>query len=517
MSPFVTWAARRHLSTPPMTLAWREHVHQASRGPSDPDSTGHSLSIATWFGKVFLFFVLGLVAWGTLPALFGWHTSVVLTGSMRPHIEPGDLVVSAPVAAAEIHPGQVIAFAAPTEHTVVHRVVDVRADATLVTKGDANPTNDAISVKPEQIAGLGRLRVPLIGQPIVWAREHNYPPLILLGLLTVVAVWLVLREGVRRRRRTAYDRDHVDGAESKPGTGPPKPHPSLSPKPRPTPPLAAGLGRLTILVVATGIIVATGEGSAQAAFGVTASASANAWGLSSYAQFGAGTYVSTVTANAPRFFYRLTESSGTVVTDTSGFGGNGTYVSTWTRSVSPQPLPRNAGLAVSPAAALSCISTPTAFANPTVYSYEVWFRTTSITGGKLVGFENLKTGTSASFDRHLYMRNDGTLVFGVKPGAQTTVSSPASYNDGNWHQAVATMGTVGGMSLYVDGFLVASNATTGSANFTGYWRIGCGTLTGWPTYPTTPSATRFTGSLGDVSIYTTELTAVDVRNHFFAA
>jgi hypothetical protein len=56
----------------------------------------------------------------------------------------------------------------------------------------------------------------------------------------------------------------------------------------------------------------------------------------------------------------------------------------------------------------------------------------------------------------IYMANSGQIYFGV--GANKTIYSPHDYNDGNWHLIDATFGA-GGMALYVDGALVASNST----------------------------------------------------------
>ena len=60
------------------------------------------------------------------------------------------------------------------------------------------------------------------------------------------------------------------------------------------------------------------------------------------------------------------------------------------------------------------------------------------------------TGSSNSYDRHVYMQDDGQLVFGTYTGQLNTITSPASYNDGQWHHVVATQ-SGNGMKLYVDG------------------------------------------------------------------
>lgn len=113
------------------------------------------------------------------------------------------------------------------------------------------------------------------------------------------------------------------------------------------------------------------------------------------------------------------------------------------------------------------ISNPTQATNPTVFTAIIWFKTTTA-GGRLIGFGNAQTGTSTSYDRHLYLSNTGQVVFGVFNGAVSTAVSPATYLDGRWHQAAATLSTAG-MALYLDGVPVASNTgTTTAQNYTGY-------------------------------------------------
>ena len=55
------------------------------------------------------------------------------------------------------------------------------------------------------------------------------------------------------------------------------------------------------------------------------------------------------------------------------------------------------------------------------------------------------------------MGNDGRLNFGARANASSTriVTSPAAYNDGNWHHVVGTVGD-SGMMLFVDGVKVGS-------------------------------------------------------------
>ncbi|MFT4050786.1 MAG: PKD domain-containing protein [Microbacterium sp.] len=157
------------------------------------------------------------------------------------------------------------------------------------------------------------------------------------------------------------------------------------------------------------------------------------------------------------------------------------------------------------------VSSTSTVATTTAFSEEVWFRTSTNTGGKLIGYGSSQSGSSSSYDRHLYMTNGGLLVFGVYPGSAKTISSTTAYNDNAWHHAVATEGT-DGIKLYVDGELVASDSTVTSAqSFTGYWRFGGDSITGWTS---APSSSYFSGSLDEAAIYPTALTASQVAAHY---
>jgi hypothetical protein len=92
------------------------------------------------------------------------------------------------------------------------------------------------------------------------------------------------------------------------------------------------------------------------------------------------------------------------------------------------------------------------------------------------------------------------------------VTSPGSYNDGAWHQVVATMSAASGMTLWVDGAVVASNAayTAAKAN-TGYWRIAYGPLTGWPNAPTN---TYFSGAMRFAAAYSIQLSQEEIQAEY---
>jgi PKD repeat protein len=149
---------------------------------------------------------------------------------------------------------------------------------------------------------------------------------------------------------------------------------------------------------------------------------------------------------------------------------------------------------------------------PGDFSVEAWVKTSSLSGGKIIGYGNATSGSSGSFDRQLYLSNNGTILFGLYPGAIRTVQSKSGYNNNKWHHIVGTLDGSAGMKLYVDGALVGSDAaTTSSQAYSGYWRVGGDNLAGWPSQP---SSAYLNGTIDDVAVYPKALSAVQVTNHY---
>jgi signal peptidase I len=147
-------------------------------------------------GRLYLGLVLSLLFFAVVPAVLGWHATVVQTGSMRPHIDPGDVVVLAPWSPqAPVPVGGVVQYHVPTgaepdgtARLRLHRIVDAHDDGTFVTAGDANAQVDSTPLHPEQITGQARLLVPYIGLPGLWLGTGNLWALAWWSLGTVVAV-----------------------------------------------------------------------------------------------------------------------------------------------------------------------------------------------------------------------------------------------------------------------------------------------------------------------------------------
>jgi chitodextrinase len=223
----------------------------------------------------------------------------------------------------------------------------------------------------------------------------------------------------------------------------------------------------------------------------------------------ADAYGQAVYADEPVQYLRLDEPSGTAVADASNNGATAQAIGSVTRGTAGALPAGTASSFASGGYVTSDVSSP----SPSTYSVEAWFSTTSTTGGKIIGFGNNRTGNSGSYDKHIYLTNDGRLVFGVYTGGFQTIVSGPGLNNGVWHHVVGTQGP-DGMKLYVDDNLVGTNGTTSNQSYTGYWRLGGDNLGAWPNRPATD---YLTGSIDDAAVYSTVLSPAQVETHYLAS
>lgn len=226
----------------------------------------------------------------------------------------------------------------------------------------------------------------------------------------------------------------------------------------------------------------------------------------------ASPYINGVLNDNPLLFWPLGGAAATAAADWAG-SNNGTVgtgvgtTATGGGAISGDSAPASTFNGT----ANGVVGTTATAAVGSTFSTEVWFKTTTTSGGKLMGYGSSSSGSSSNYDRHVYMLNNGRLTFGTYTGATKTVASTSSYNDGAWHHVVATQGPAG-MVLYVDGVMVGSDPqTTTAQSYLGYWRIGGDNLSGWPNAPT---SSYFNGSLDNFAVYSTVLTASQVASHF---
>lgn len=150
-------------------------------------------------------FVAATVA---VPRLAGGTAYTVTTGSMRPTLPPGTLIVTRPVDPATLGIGGVITYQAVSGRpsVVTHRIVGVgyaaNGEITFRTRGDANGTADANPVRAVQVRGSLWYAVPYVGYVNTWVRGSGRSILVFAASAALLgyAGWMFV-SGARDRRR----------------------------------------------------------------------------------------------------------------------------------------------------------------------------------------------------------------------------------------------------------------------------------------------------------------------------
>jgi hypothetical protein len=225
-------------------------------------------------------------------------------------------------------------------------------------------------------------------------------------------------------------------------------------------------------------------------------------------------YVAQVLADHPYFFYLLDESGGSVATDASGNAHAGTYVNV-AGYRQGGAVANNFGYSVAlNGNSARIVGGGGALTSPTSYTLELWFKTSSTTGGKLIGFDSTQNSTSPQYDRFIFMQANGQLVYGgwANPTAKT-ITTPRSYNDNRWHYLALTVtpqGSGQNSTFYVDGVSVAAGQTTKVTSYAGWWQVGFGNLPQGSGYP---SDANFHGNIDNVAVYQSALSASRIAAH----
>lgn len=117
-------------------------------------------------GIIILAIVILAAAGVMVPRLFGVQEYAVATGSMEPEVPIGSLIFVTKTDAEKLVPGDIIAYreGSGAGAPIVHRVVENDTVAKeLITKGDANSSEDLFPVGYDQVVGKVVFHVPYIG------------------------------------------------------------------------------------------------------------------------------------------------------------------------------------------------------------------------------------------------------------------------------------------------------------------------------------------------------------------
>ena len=147
-----------------------------------------------------------------VPSVGGMFPMIVLTDSMYPVIESGDLILCHTAEADEIQVDDVISFYDPMgsgTSVVTHRVMEVIVDDGEIqfrTKGDNNNAEDTALVPAENLIGTYQSRIPMVGHVAMFMQTT--PGLIVCCVLPILL--LVGYDVLRRKKLEKSQKQDTD-------------------------------------------------------------------------------------------------------------------------------------------------------------------------------------------------------------------------------------------------------------------------------------------------------------------
>ena len=147
------------------------------------------------------------------PSFFGIKTYVIISGSMEPSLNIGDVVIVKNVKNNALQIGDIISFR-QGQNVITHRITDivmVNNQKQYRTKGDNNNAEDSGTINIDIIEGKVINSIPFVGK-IVFVLQNK-----ILIILILIILFIVLsysgkknkRKSDRRRKRIEYEENKL--------------------------------------------------------------------------------------------------------------------------------------------------------------------------------------------------------------------------------------------------------------------------------------------------------------------
>lgn len=148
-----------------------------------------------------------------VPSIGGTLPLIVLTDSMHPEIESGDLIICNTAEAEDIKVNDIISFFDPAGNgtsIVTHRVIEiVEEDGEIFfrTRGDNNNTEDKELVPAENLVGVYKMRIAGAGHIAMFMQSTA-------GLIVCVVLPIILLVGYDIIRRRIYEKNKKEDTDA---------------------------------------------------------------------------------------------------------------------------------------------------------------------------------------------------------------------------------------------------------------------------------------------------------------
>ena len=121
-----------------------------------------------------------------LPTLLGYKSLAVLSGSMEPKYPVGSVVYAKEINPEELQVGDVVSYSIGGETLVTHRVFNILSEEQqIITKGDANETEDMNPVAYSSVVGKVHFHMPYLGYISIYAKTP-------LGIIAICGILIVM-------------------------------------------------------------------------------------------------------------------------------------------------------------------------------------------------------------------------------------------------------------------------------------------------------------------------------------
>lgn len=151
------------------------------------------------------------------PSFFGIKTYVIISGSMQPELNIGDIVIVKSIKAEELKVGDVISFR-DKQNVITHRINKIQNQKDEIeykTKGDSNNTEDKIVVEFNMIEGKVVGKVPCIGNLVLMLQRKTA----IIMIIIIFYGYLLHSEQIKRKKekrrikRLEYEKGRKNNVE----------------------------------------------------------------------------------------------------------------------------------------------------------------------------------------------------------------------------------------------------------------------------------------------------------------
>jgi len=148
-----------------------------------------------------------------IPDFFGIKPFVVVTGSMAPEIDGGDLVITKVLDPGTLQEGEIISFK-DGRAVITHRIIELseteEKEPAFVTKGDANNAADENLVEHSQVEGIHLFTIPRLGNLALFMQT----PIGMLVFIGIPLCGFILYDIIRRRLQSRKDQTKDQEAQA---------------------------------------------------------------------------------------------------------------------------------------------------------------------------------------------------------------------------------------------------------------------------------------------------------------